>query len=471
MKQLLILAWRNIWRNKRRTLITISSIFFALFLAIVMRSFQIGSYDHMVKNIVGSYTGYIQIQHKDYWNDKTIDNTFVSNSVLVDALESTKNISVFVHRLESYALASSGEKTKGVLVMGIDIDKENELSKIESRLVKYKITDKNIDKCASLLPESIKSKLFEIKNKGYSNSGKMEIDLDLDEEQISQYLPNILANCSFYNKYFSKDDDGVIIGDRLANFLNLSVNDTLILLGQGYHGYSAAGKYPIRGIVKIPIPDLDNMLIYLPLENCQTLYSSENRLTSIPVNLIKNDTKSLEKTEKELQTKLANTDYIVKNWKKLNPELVQQIESDNISGLIMIAILYMVVAFGVFGTVLMMTSERKKEFGVMVAVGMKKRKLALIVSLEMILLGFFSIILGSLASIPLIQYFLYNPIKITGDLAKSIENFGIEAVMPFAWKLDVFLNQTLIIIILVILSISYPIYTITKINVIKALKA
>ena len=130
----------------------------------------------------------------------------------------------------------------------------------------------------------------------------------------------------------------------------------------------------------------------------------------------------------------------------------------------------MVVAFGIFGTVLMMTAERRKEFGVMVAVGMQKYKLGIIVTYEMVFLGLLAIVTGVLASIPIIQYYFHNPIQLTGEMATTIESYGMEAVMPMAWQADFFLTQIAIVIVLVGVAIFYPIYTITRIKVIKALR-
>ncbi len=471
MKEYIKIAWRNIWRNKRRTLITTASIFFAMFLALVMRSFQIGSYGYMIRSMVESYTGYLQIQSKNYWDDKTIDNSFEYNEQILKSIEENQNVSLVVPRLESFALASSGEQTKGVLVLGIDPDKEKMMSKLEDRLIKYRLTPEALNLILKEeLPEELKEKLKTLENNSYSNTAKLELDIDFENGDTEKYLPKILKHSGFENKYFHENDNGVLVADRLAKFLNLNINDTIILIGQGYHGYSAAGKYPIRGLVKIPNPELDNMLIYMNLPYCQELYSVDNRLTSLSIDLKNNKDKGVKKTKKSLISELNQEIYAVKDWKELNPELVQQIESDNGGGLIMIGILYMIVAFGIFGTVLMMTTERRKEFGVMVAVGMQKYKLGIIVTYEMIMIGLLAIISGILASIPIIYYYFQNPVRITGDIGKTFENMGMEPVLPMAWQADFFLTQTVIVLVLVGVAIFYPIYTITRIKVIKALR-
>ena len=149
-----------------------------MFLALVMRSFQVGSYDHMINNAVESYTGYIQIQDAEYWDDKTIDKTFEINEDLMTEIQQNSNVKQISPRLESFALASSGIKTKGVLVLGIDPEKE--FSQVESKLVKWRFSDEAIARLEKEnLPEIILKKIMELKNESYSYPGKIELDLEL----------------------------------------------------------------------------------------------------------------------------------------------------------------------------------------------------------------------------------------------------------------------------------------------------
>ncbi|MGM0531686.1 MAG: ABC transporter permease [Bacteroidota bacterium] len=406
MKEYIKLAWRNIWRNKRRTLITAASIFFAIFFALIMRSLQLGSYSNMIDNAVKLYSGHIQIHASGYWENKSINNTLVQDEDLVEIIRNNEHIKQIVPRLESFALGSSGPQTKGVLVMGVDPQKQDNMSKLSGKLVE--------------------------------------------------------------GEYFKPGEQAAIIGKTLSGYLQLGVNDTLVLLGQGYHGATAAGKYPVRGIVQIPKPDLDNKVVYLPLSTGQEMYMAYNRLTTLALNLY--DHKDLDETVSQLKEALPDDQYEVKSWREIMPELVQQIQSDNASGWILLAILYMIIAFGVFGTVMMMITERKREFGVMIAVGMHKSKLALIVTLEMIFIGLLGLIAGIIGSMPVILYFHYNPIRLGGEVAKSIETFGIEPIMPMAWQADFYVNQTIIVAVIVIISVLYPIYSITRIKAVKAMR-
>ncbi|MAW84375.1 MAG: transporter, partial [Crocinitomicaceae bacterium] len=140
---LIKLAWRNIWRNKKRSIITITAIVIAVFLAVVMRSLQLGMYDNMIQNIVGSYSGHIQIHSNGYWEEQTIDNAFEYNESLIEKIESNKGIDHTTKRLQSGCLSSYKDLSKFVFVNGIEPDKEQLMTDWNKRLVDGELLTKN----------------------------------------------------------------------------------------------------------------------------------------------------------------------------------------------------------------------------------------------------------------------------------------------------------------------------------------
>ena len=407
MKDTLKLAWRNIWRNKRRTLITTASVFFAMFLSLVMRSMQVGSYGHMSDGIVEAFTGFMQIHKNGYWDDQTMDNSFAYEQSMVNAIETLENIKTVIPRLESFALASTGEQTKGIMVVGIDPLKE--------------------------------------------------MDLTHPQNKIKEGV------------YFDQNPDGVLVSRRLAEFLRLELNDTLTLISQGYHGASAAGIYPVTGIIEMPNPELDRRIVFMPLRLAQDFYGAENMLTSLVINVFDSD--DLVPTKKHLTAMLDQELYEIMDWKELNPALVQQIQSDQAGGYIMLGVLYMIVGFGVLGTLIMMTTERRREFGVMVAVGMQKKRLGVMLTVEMLLMGIIGVATGILGSLPVIGYLVRNPIRFTGEYAEMFEQYGFEPIMPARFEGYYFAGQSTVVMVIFILAIIYPVLSVLRLKEIKALRS
>ncbi len=405
MVDYLKLAWRNIWRNKRRTLITIASIFFGVLLSSFMSSMQEGSYAQYITTIVNSYSGHLQIHKRGYWDDKVINNSMKFDGTLTSKIAKVKDITFYTPRLESYALASTDEFTKGVMVMGIDPETENDLTSI-----------------------SIKIK---------------------------------------EGRYLEDHDGGVLLGSALAKFLKLSVNDTLVLLGQGYHGTSAAGKYTVKGIVKQPAPELDRLLVYMDIHTAQDLFSMQGMVTSVVIMVNDNDKVAPVKDKLE---GLTGSEEEVMDWKEMNSLLLKQIESDRSSGNIMKGVLYMIITFGILSTIMMMMAERKKEFGVLIAVGMKKYKLIIMLVLEIVFIGMAGVITGIMGSIPLIYYYLHNPIPLTGQAGEMMLQMGFEPAMFFSMAPSIFYYQALIIFVFTILIGLYPVYNISRLKIMSAIR-
>ena len=404
MKSIYKIAWRNLWRNKRRTLITSSSIIIAVVLAVATRSMQHGSYDNMIANTIKFTTGHIQIHKKGYWEKKSINRIFFSNDLLVSKLKST-HPKYLIPRLTSFALCSAGKHTKGVIVRGIAPEVEDSVAGLSRRITK--------------------------------------------------------------GKYLSSGGKGVILGDKLASFLNISVGDSLVLLGQGYHGVTAAGLYPVSGISHFPSKEINSSVIFMSLPESQKLYFADGGLTSY--SMIYNNANNLDEKLKLLKENLTDK-YEIMTWEELNPELVQIIETDSNGGIFMLGIVYLIIGFGIFGTLLMMTLERRKEFAIMIAVGLRRSRLRLILLWETIYLSIFSSLSGVLLGIPLVAYFHYNPIKMSGELSAMMEEYGADPFLPFAFKADIFIYQAVVVLIIAFIAAVYPIWKINKLKILKALR-
>jgi ABC-type lipoprotein release transport system permease subunit len=473
MKEDLKLAWRNLWRNRRRTMITSASIFFAVFFAVIMRSFQLGIYDKMIMNFIESYSGYLQVQNVKFQDDPSVDNCFAYSDSLISSISRVKNIVSTSPHIESFALASSGPQTKGVAVLAIDPEKERKFSNPENKLVKYRITKEVVArmKTTAAIPSFITNKVEKIIGGSYSSVARLELELDLSSKENELYIPEITKLCEVTNGYLSKDDIGVLVSDRLASFLKVTIGDTVILIGQGYHGTSAAGIFPVRGIIKMPVSGIDNKLIIMTIPAAQKFFDTEGKITSLAVNLTDKSHRVMTNAQKSINSMLKDKSTVTRTWEDLNPVLVQQIQGDSQTGIATLAILYFIIFFGIFGTVLMMMAERKREFGVLISIGMQKRKLKKIITIEMILIGILGLIGGLIASSPFILYYFYNPILLKGDVGNIMEDIGWDAVMPTAWFGGYFYWQAIVVSTMVLIATLYPLRKISKLKEIDALRS
>jgi ABC-type lipoprotein release transport system permease subunit len=412
------------------------------------------------------------LQQKDYSDEPVLDNGFVVDQSLLEQLKKDPNVRSVVPRLESFALAAAGSRTQGTIVMGIDPQRENEVSDITKRLVKFKLSPEvNEALKKEPIPDRTKKLIDVIGSESYASVGRMMLDLGISVEDTSSVLPIFRRQASFSNYYFNNTDTKcVIIGDGLSDYLKISVGDTLVLMGQGYHGTTAAGKYAVKGILKLPTPDIDNIIVYIPINSARELYAAPGMATSAVFSLKSNSDKDVLLTAGRLKQVISDP-LTVKPWRELNALLVNQMEADSRSGMIMVGILYLVIAFGVFGTVLMMMAERRREFGMLVSIGMQKRKLAKIVSLEILLLGFVGVIAGVIASLPVVIYGNIHPIRFTGEMARMYEDYGFEPVMPTLLPGIFYLWQIVVVLIILVIAITFSVRKIFRIKVISALRA
>jgi ABC-type lipoprotein release transport system permease subunit len=401
------LAWRNMWRSRRRTLITISSIFFAVIFAILMRVMMIGVFDKMIADTVSMSCGYLQIHHTGYWANKSVDSSFAENPELVTILNNEKEITAWAPHLETFALASSGEKTKGMMVIGINPEKENTVSKLSQKLIA--------------------------------------------------------------GKYLADSDKCIMLAEGLADYLKLKLNDTVVLLGQGYEGNMAAGKYLIKGIVHLAVPEMNKQMGWLPMVCSQHFLNTGARYTSIAIML--DNRNKIDALKQSLLKQTTGSDYEVMTWDQMIPEIEQFFQLKMGQNVIMSGILYLVIAFGIFGTILMMLNERMHEFGILIAIGMRKGILATVVVMEMVLMSIVGTIFGMVGAFPIVLYFRLHPIHMGGSWAKVAEQFNFEPIIQPNIDISNFIIQGYIVLTIAILLSLYAIFKIHKIKAIAAINS
>jgi ABC-type lipoprotein release transport system permease subunit len=400
------MAWRNLWRNKRRTMITVASIFFGVLLATIMASMQDGTYGNMIDMMVRLSSGYLQVQYPDYAGDKTVNNVFAPADDLVERLETSASVTTVASRFESFALISSGMNTRGGAVIGFEPAKDKETSNLGH----------------------------------WVSEGSM----------------------------LNTGDKGVLVASNIARYLGLGINDTIILISQGYRGVTAAGQYPIKGILTFSTPQMNNLGVFMDVAIAQELFSAEGMITSLVIMTDGYD--AVAPALREVNA-IAGDSLSVLTWQELNPEIVQFIESDKAGGVVMLFILYIVIGFGIFGTIIMMLAERRRELGVMVAVGMHRSKLATVLFMETMLIGLTGVVVGFAVSIPVILTLVGNPIELPGEVREAYLQYGFEPFLFFGTAPWIFVNQVVTVFAITTAVAFYPVVKIRKLVVAKALRA
>lgn len=407
------MAWRNIWRNPRRTILTISAIAFASLLLVFMLSFQFGSYEAMINASVKINTGHIQVQAQDYQDKQSIHLVVPNPAAIADILNKTPQVDAYTFRAKAFSLVSSRERTYGVAVIGIDPAKEAAVS-----------TLKNLIRRGSYLPQ----------------------------DSLHQELPQAL------------------IGSLLARNLHVGPGDELTVLGQGRDGSIAATVVKITGIYSSGMDEFDRSSIHIPLKHFQDVYTMRGAVHEAIV--VGKSLKHVAKIKKAITAQIAKINLkhplVTLDWVELMPGLRQAIEMDLVSGIIFYLILILVVAFSILNTFLMAIFERTKEFGVLMAMGTtpgRLTKVLLIESMSMTMVGIFiGIIMGCLIT----WYFQIHGIDIAGS-SEILKQYGISGYMYPQLSLLSALSGPAAVLLITFLSALYPALKVRGLRPVEAL--
>ncbi|PLW68469.1 ABC transporter permease [Pseudohalioglobus lutimaris] len=337
-----LLAWRNLWRHGRRTWLTVGAMVFCNLLLVFMISLQLGSYQMMINNSLAMVSGHLQVQHGDFMADQRMRDTVPAVVALSDSVRAALGVDAVAARGQAFALASSDDRSFGVLLTGVQPTLEPQVSSFP----------------------------------GLVNRGR----------------------------YLRADDrDAIVIGAVLARNLQVDLGGELTFLGSGRDGSFAAGIATVVGIVDTGIADLDRVVAQVPLTWFQDVFTMGDHGHAVVVRLPELDT--VPAAVSTVQGLVADNDSLrVLDWEALQPGLRQAIQSDMASNWFMYAVLIVLVAFSVLNTQLMSVLERTREFGVMLALGMGPGRLARLVAMETLLMAALGLGLGLFFGALLIWY-------------------------------------------------------------------
>ncbi len=357
-----ILSWRNVWSNKRRTVLTLLTIVVGTALIILSNAFAKGSHDDMIETAVASNVGHIQVHEKGYWKNRSIDYGFVFSEEIRQELVSLDDVEAFALRVNAMALLSYQDNTAGVMIQGVDPEQEIKVSTINNYILKG-----------------------------------------------GRYLR-------------AEDRQQVVLGESLAKNVGMGVGDSFVIISQGFDGSIAAENLEVVGLFKSGNPEYDRSLVLMPLEQAKQSFSMMGRITTLVVRI--KEFKALADVKSRLMAMVSQEDIEVMGWDELMPELVQYIVMDNIGAYIFDMVLFIVVAFGILNTIQMAVFERTREFGIMLAVGTTPFQIVATILVETAIIAAMGVVLGVALGASMSYYWQVNPIYI-GQYAQQMSVYGV----------------------------------------------
>lgn len=385
------LAWRNVLRNRRRSAITVLSIAVGLAALTFIWAFIDGQNSQMIRNSTRFLAGDVQVHLKGYHDDPTLDLTMADALPVLATARADPNVEAAAVRLEGKALASRGDKSRGIMLVGVDPQEEARVSALFNAVV----------------------------------SGKPLTD----------------------------NTPGVLIGEQLAQALGLAAGDELLLVGQGYDGSLASGRYPVRGVIRTRLDDLDGRVAVLPLAVVRDFFVAPAGASAIALRL--RDRDRLDATQTRLSQRLGPR-YEVLGWPNLLPMVAVSTRFHAVMGWVVLAVFFGIVAAAVANPILMAVIERTREFGIMLALGTSRGRLLGLVLIEAMLLGGLGLLVGNLLGLTVTGFFAARGIDLGafGSFVRTMP--GLEDVLYPLIRLERSTMLSLLVFAIACLTALYP---------------
>lgn len=390
-----------------------SAVIFAITLSIIQRGIQYGTYSETIRTAVRVSTGYLQIQKEGYNKSPTLQKSFVETAAIRKALDSSPYIDGSSPRIESDALLSYRDQSIGVLIMGIAPATED------------KVTD----------------------FRGKIREGRfLSPDSSVETKSVVE----------------------IVVGNKLLKNLGAQVGDSVVVLAQGFDGTLGNMFARIVGTFSTGSNEFDRMGVFMNINELQNFLNMDDRINAIAISV--KDPNELNKLALGFNRILKPEGLVALPWQDMLPQLKQMIELDDSSGVLYIIVLLFVVGFGILNTVLMSITERFREYGVMLSLGMSEERLVAAVALEIFFMLIIGFIAGNGIGIAVNSYLVSHPIMLGGSLAQLYQEYGFAPTLKSSLSFKVFLDSSLTILGISIVAAVYPLWKVLRLEPLKGIR-
>jgi len=391
----IVYAWRSLWRNRRRTLITLAAIALSIMLVQAFHNLAVGSYAQMIDSGVRAGSGHLAIYRHGYLDSREEQLSFAPGD-LPARIAALEGVGAVLPRLYLPALAQSSRDSRGILLIGVE-------------------------------PQA--------------------------EQQVNPFLKALAAGAMLRDAG-SRD---AIIGKRLLDDLQLAPGRKLVVTAQHRDGTLHSELLRVRGVVTTGMSDIDGSLLMVGIDRAARLAGLPGEVHELAVILERADDER--RVAPLLQDLTASRpDISVVSWGEAMPNLANAIKLDYASQKFIFAIILLIVTIGVVNTLLMSVMERLREFGVVLALGSSPGRLRRLVLLEALLLGIISAIVGCLLGALATWYLVEVGIDLQTFIPETLEFGGVvfDPVLRAAWDLVWMARITLFIVAMTVLAALYP---------------
>lgn len=330
MTMTLKLAWRNIWRNKRRSAVILTAIVVGLFGMVFMIAIMKGMSVDMLKTSIENGVGHIQIHEKGFNDNMNVSLNIRDPKYVINYVEETPSVTAYAERIKARGLVSSPVSSTGVEIWGVDHEAEPGVSAVRNYLVE--------------------------------------------------------------GDFLTGKKGEIYIGRSLADKLKVEMGDKIVLMGQGLATEIGAAAFRVSGIFESTSKEFDKYNIYINLADAQELLSMPGRVSEIVIMTESLD--HVAPVTASLKNDLEVGGLEVLPWMAVIPLMHQMIELWDAFNYIVYILVVMAMAFGIVNTILMSVLERTREIGILMAIGTRPGKVFSMVMWEGFFLGLTGLITG-----------------------------------------------------------------------------